>query len=161
MLKNLANEINNLLLDNEEKTQEILNLNSSIGSLNTTIEVLQNENQSLFGFAFLIYTHDGVQNNDQNDQAGLKQLTPVFLNADDYKRNDGGSDEDQDHYVLELIHKTLQGSFLFLFAELVGAILSLAGAYFLGGKTAFLVGGKRVQHVFHIIVVECQCCILL
>ena len=49
MLKNLANEINNLLLDNEEKTQEILNLNSSIDSLNTAIEVLQNENQSLLG----------------------------------------------------------------------------------------------------------------
>ena len=47
MLKNLANEINNLLLDNEGKTQEILNLNSSINSLNTTIEALQNENQSL------------------------------------------------------------------------------------------------------------------
>lgn len=47
MLKNLANEINNLLLDNEEKTQEILNLNSNTDSLNTTIEVLQNENQSL------------------------------------------------------------------------------------------------------------------
>ena len=47
MLKNLANEINNLLLDNEGKAQEILNLNSSISSLNATIEVLQNENQSL------------------------------------------------------------------------------------------------------------------
>ena len=47
MLKNLANEINNLLLDNEEKTQEILSLNSSIGSLSITIETLQNENQSL------------------------------------------------------------------------------------------------------------------
>jgi chromosome segregation ATPase len=47
MLKNLVNEINNLLLDNEEKTQEILSLNSSINSLNTAIEVLQNENQSL------------------------------------------------------------------------------------------------------------------
>ena len=40
MLKNLANEINNLLLDNEGKTQEISNLNVSI-------ELLQNENQSL------------------------------------------------------------------------------------------------------------------
>ena len=49
MLKNLANEINNLLLDNEGKTQEILNLNSNIDSLNITIEVLQNENQSLLG----------------------------------------------------------------------------------------------------------------
>ena len=47
MLKNLANEINNLLLDNEGKTQEILNLNSNIDSLNIAIEVLQNENQSL------------------------------------------------------------------------------------------------------------------
>ena len=47
MLKNLANEINNLLLDNEGKAQEILNLNSNISSLNATIEVLQNENQSL------------------------------------------------------------------------------------------------------------------
>jgi hypothetical protein len=47
MLKNLANEINNLLLDNEEKTQEILSLNSNINSLNIAIEVLQNENQSL------------------------------------------------------------------------------------------------------------------
>ena len=47
MLKNLANEINNLLLDNEGKAQEILNLNSIISSLNATIEVLQNENQSL------------------------------------------------------------------------------------------------------------------
>lgn len=47
MLKNLANEINNLLLDNEGKTQEILSLNSNISSLNATIEVLQNENQSL------------------------------------------------------------------------------------------------------------------
>ena len=49
MLKNLANEINNLLLDNEGKTQEILSLNSNIDSLNITIEVLQNENQSLLG----------------------------------------------------------------------------------------------------------------
>lgn len=47
MLKNLANEINNLLLDNEEKTQEILSLNSNIDSLNITIEALQNENQNL------------------------------------------------------------------------------------------------------------------
>ena len=43
MLKNLANKINNLLLDNEGKTQEILSLNSNIDSLNVTIEVLQNE----------------------------------------------------------------------------------------------------------------------
>ena len=47
MLKNLANEINNLLLDNEGKTQEILSLNSNIDSLNATIEALQNENQNL------------------------------------------------------------------------------------------------------------------
>lgn len=40
MLKNLANEINNLLLDVEGKTQEILNLN-------TSIELLQNKNQNL------------------------------------------------------------------------------------------------------------------
>ena len=49
MLKNLANEINNLLLDNEGKAQEILSLNSNIDSLNITIEVLQSENQSLLG----------------------------------------------------------------------------------------------------------------
>jgi chromosome segregation ATPase len=47
MLKNLANEINNLLLDNEGKTQEILSLNSNIDSLNITIGTLQNENQNL------------------------------------------------------------------------------------------------------------------
>ena len=47
MLKNLANEINNLLLDNEGKTQEILSLNSNIDSLSITIETLQNENQNL------------------------------------------------------------------------------------------------------------------
>lgn len=40
MLKNLANEINNLLLDVEGKTQEI-------SILNTSIELLQNENQNL------------------------------------------------------------------------------------------------------------------
>ena len=47
MLKNLANEINNLLIDNEGKTQEILSLNSNIDSLSITIETLQNENQNL------------------------------------------------------------------------------------------------------------------
>jgi chromosome segregation ATPase len=47
MLKNLANEINNLLLDNEGKTQEILSLNSNIDSLNITIGTLQNEKQNL------------------------------------------------------------------------------------------------------------------
>ena len=117
--------------------------------------------QCFFRLAFLIYTHDRVQDNDQNDQTGLEQLTPVLFHADDRQRHDGRGDEDQDHYILKLIHKALKSSFLFLFTELVGTVLCLTGTYFLRGKTAFFVGGKGVQDVFYVIVVECQCNILL
>ena len=86
--------------------------------------------QCFFRFAFLIYTHDGVQDNDQHDQTGLKQLTPVFLDADDYERHDSGGDQNQDHNVLKLVHEPLQGSLFLLFAELVQTVFFPAGGNF-------------------------------
>ena len=49
-----------------------------------------------------------IEDDDQQDETGLKQLTPVFLNANDHKGYDRRSDEDQDHNVLELVKKALR-----------------------------------------------------
>ena len=85
------------------------------------------------------YAHSGIEQNDEQNKAGLKQLAPMLLYANDYKGYDGGSDEDKNHYILELIEEALRQGFLFLFAQTVGAVLLLQFGYLRGRETTLAV----------------------
>ena len=82
--------------------------------------------QCFLRLTFLIDTHDGVQDDDQQNQSRLEQLTPIFFDADHGKGNDGGCDQNQDHHILKLIQKTLERCLFLLFTELVLTILLTA-----------------------------------
>ena len=100
--------------------------------------------QGFFRLAFLINAHNGVQNHNQNDKRGLKKLAPVLLHTDHHKGNDGGGDENQDHDVLELIHKALKIGLFLLFFQFIGTVFFLQFGDALRRQSPFAVGSVSV-----------------
>ena len=96
--------------------------------------------QRLFGLALLHHAHHGVQDDDQQDQHRLEELLRLALHAGDGEGNDRRSDQDEDHHILELIGKALQIGFLFLFLQLVFAVLGEALLRLLGSKPLLQIG---------------------
>ena len=96
--------------------------------------------QSLLRLTLLVHAHDGVEDNDEQDEGRLKQLAPVLLGDDHREGHHGGGDEDEDHDVLELVDEALEGGLLLLLAETVLAVLGLLLGGLRGRQTRFGVG---------------------
>ena len=99
--------------------------------------------QRLFGLAFLHHAHDGVEDHDQQDQQRLKELLRVALHTGNDKGDRSGGQQNQDHYILELIQKTLPVSFLLLFLQLVFSVLIQALLCLICTQTKLHVRVKR------------------
>ena len=103
--------------------------------------------QRLFRFTLLIDTHDRIQNDDQQNQSRLEQLAPVLFHANHHKGNDGCCDQDQDHHILELIQKTLEGGFLFLFTELVFSVAFQPCCDLGSGQSGCRINSQLIQNL--------------
>ena len=80
--------------------------------------------QGFFSLALLIHTHYGVQDHDQNDQAGFKQFSPILLDHDHRQRDHGCDHQNDDHGILELVKETLERGLLLFLTQLVFAVLA-------------------------------------
>ena len=109
--------------------------------------------QRLFGLALLVHAHDGVEDDDEQDERGLEQLAPVLFHDHHHKGHDGGGDEDQDHDVLELVDEALQGGFLLLFTETVLAVLTEQLGDLGRGQTRFGIGIQLAEQLFSVLTV--------
>ena len=76
----------------------------------------------LFRLTFLHHSHDGVENNNKQNQKRFKKFRCFMSVARHNKRNDSRSDQNKYHHILKLLKKTLQIRFLFLSPQLVRAI---------------------------------------
>ena len=98
--------------------------------------------QGFFRFAFLHHTHNGVENDDEQDQYRLKELHGVPFHAGDDKGDGGSQEQDEDHNVLKLFDKALEISLFLLFLEFVGAVLFQQCGGLLRGEALLGVGRK-------------------
>ena len=80
----------------------------------------------LLRLALLQNAHDGVDDDDQQNQCWFKKFLGVSLIAGDHKRHDGRRDQNQDHHVLELIEKTHEVGFFLFLPQTVCAVLCKA-----------------------------------
>ena len=120
--------------------------------------------QGLLCLTLLVHAHDGVEDDDEQDERGLKQLAPVLLGDDHHEGYDGGGDEDQDHDVLELVDEALEGGLLLLFSETVLTEFGLQLGDLGRGQTRFGVGVQLGDQLFPILTVCGQrsvppCCV--
>ena len=100
----------------------------------------------LFRLALLHNTHYGVEDNYDKYESRLEKLHRVSRLCYEHfirychSRDNCGNKQNDYHSILELVDKTPKARFLFLFAELVIAVLLPSLGYLLRRKTFLYVG---------------------
>ena len=112
--------------------------------------------QRLLRLALLHHAHDGVQDDNQQDQCRFEEFLRVAFHTGDDKRNDGSDDQNQDHYILELIEKALQIGLFLLFAQLVLSVLLTLVLYLRVIQTTDCIGMQGIEHLLQGIMMSVQ-----
>ena len=97
--------------------------------------------ERFFRLALLHEAHDGIQNDDKDDEGGLHELDGAllprheYLIADDAEGNARRDEQDDDHHVLELFKEADEHTLFLLLGELVLSVARSAGLRLLFGET--------------------------
>ena len=106
----------------------------------------------VFRLVLLHHAYDGVEDDDEQNDARVDEFGRLFLHDRDDRRHHGSHDEDDDHDVLELLEELdCEALFLSLFervlAVLGGALLRL------GGRESLFRGGQCLKNLVRGLVV--------
>ena len=101
--------------------------------------------QGFFRFGLLHHSQDGVEDHDQKNQQRLKELHGIVTETGHHKAHRRSRQQNHNHHVLELLQEPPQIGFLFLFCQLVGAVLLQARLGLLLRESGVHGDGKLLQ----------------
>ena len=96
--------------------------------------------QRLFRLALLQHAHNGVEHDDQQDEHRLKELCGIVARAGNAEGNRRGSQQDDNHHILELIEKTLQICLFLRFFQPVFPVFDPRGVRLFGRQPLNRIG---------------------
>ena len=80
-----------------------------------------------FRLALLYHAHDGVYDDDEQNENRLEKFPRVPFDTGDNERNRRRREQDKDHHILELLGKALKIRFRILLRKHVFPVLTQAG----------------------------------
>ena len=104
--------------------------------------------QRFFGFRLLHDTHNGVENDDEQNEQRFKKFLGIALGDRNDERNDGGGDQNQNHRVTELVDEAPEHGFLLFLLQTVFAVFRTDRFDLFVGQAACFIGGKGREQFF-------------